>query len=92
MCCLHDGDVVVNLGSVLLGDALCNPHNVATFLFLEAEVGIEHSKVELVEESIDIEPHLVLKELVLEGLLSGVVAGALKQGSVLLKMISCVQG
>lgn len=47
---LEDGNVVVDLGPVPLGDALCNPHNVAALLLLQLHKGVEDSKVELVEE------------------------------------------
>lgn len=45
---LKDGDVVVDLGAMALGNALSNPHNVATFLFLKLHKGIKDTKVELV--------------------------------------------
>lgn len=48
---LEDRDVVINLGPMALGDALGNPHNVATFLLLELHKGIENTKVELVPET-----------------------------------------
>lgn len=47
---LEDGNVVVDLGPVPLGNALCNPHNVAALLLLQLHEGIEDSEVELVEE------------------------------------------
>lgn len=47
---LEDGNVVVDLGPVPLGDALCDPHNVAALLLLQLHKGVEDSKVELVEE------------------------------------------
>lgn len=47
---LEDRDVVVNLGPVALGNALGNPHNVATLLLLELHKGIENTKVELVQK------------------------------------------
>lgn len=81
---LENRNVVINLGTVLLGNTLSNPHNVAALLFLQFEVGIENSKVELVEESIDIEADFMLKELVLKRFLSRVVTGAFKQRPVLL--------
>lgn len=55
---LEDGNVVVDLGPVPLGDALCNPHNVAALLLLQLHEGIEDSKVELVEESQLVQLHL----------------------------------
>lgn len=55
---LEDGDVVVNLGAMALGNALCNPHNVATFLFLELHKGVENTKVELVQEGQLVQFHL----------------------------------
>ena len=35
---LEYGDVVINLGSVLLGDTFGNPDNVTAFLLLELQV------------------------------------------------------
>lgn len=55
---LKDGDIVVNLGTVALGNALSNPHNVATLLFLELHKGIEDTKVELVQEGQLVQFHL----------------------------------
>lgn len=55
---LEDGDVVVNLGAVALGNALSNPYNVATLLFLELHIGIEDTKVELVQEGQLVQFHL----------------------------------
>lgn len=55
---LEDGDVVVNLGAVALGDAFGNPHNVATLLLLELHEGVEDTKVELVEEGQLVQFHL----------------------------------
>lgn len=46
----EDGDVVVNLGAVPLGDALGDPHDVPAFLLLQLDVGVEDAEVELVEE------------------------------------------
>lgn len=55
---LEDGDVVVDLGSVALGDALRDPYNVATLLLLELHKGIENTKVELVQEGQLVQFHL----------------------------------
>lgn len=46
----ENGDVVVDLGAVPLGDALGDPHDVPAFLLLQLDVGVEDAKVELVEE------------------------------------------
>src|SRR5690349_12951335 len=40
---------------MLLCDAFCNPHDVATFLLFQLQVGVENSKVELLHESIDVQ-------------------------------------
>lgn len=45
---LEDGYVVVNLGTVPLGNALGDPDNVSTLLLLELDVGVEDAEVELV--------------------------------------------
>lgn len=55
---LEDGNIVVDLGSMALGDALSNPHNVATFLFLKLHKGIKDTKVELVQEGQLVQLHL----------------------------------
>lgn len=55
---LEDGDIVVDLGAVALGDALSNPHNVATFLFLKLHKGIKDTKVELIQEGQLVQLHL----------------------------------
>ena len=91
---LKYGDVVVNLGSVSLGDTLRNPDDVATFLkrqfilsvtqdfkpdlLLQLEEGVEDSIVKLLHEGIDVKSDLVLKELILESLLTGISAGSLE--------------
>lgn len=55
---LKDRDVVVNLGAVALGDALGDPHDVATLLLLELHKGVEDTKVELVQEGQLVQFHL----------------------------------
>lgn len=55
---LEDGNVVVDLGSVLLRHALCDPDDVAAFLFLQLQVGVEHTKVELLNEGEHVQFHL----------------------------------
>jgi hypothetical protein len=70
---LQDGYVVVDLGLVPLGDALGDPDNVSALLLLEAEVRVEDAVVELLEERVHVQLHLVLKELVLERLLARIV-------------------
>ena len=52
---LHDGDVVVDFGPMLLSHALGDPDNVATLLFLQLQERVKHSKVELLHERIDIQ-------------------------------------
>lgn len=55
---LEDGDIIVNLGAVALGDALGDPHNVATLLLLELHKGVEDTEVELVQEGQLVQFHL----------------------------------
>ena len=57
-CHSEDGDVVVDLGSVALGDALADPDDVAALLLLQLEEGVEDAKVELLHEGILVQPHL----------------------------------
>ena len=90
----EDGDVVVNLGPVALRNALADPDDVATLLLLQLEEGVEDSKVELLHESILVQPHLnhlvsdlgkqsnntdlLLEEFILQGFLPRVSACSLK--------------
>ena len=55
---LKDGNVVVDLGAVPLGDALCDPHDVPALLLLQLDVGVEDAEVELVEEGQLVQLHL----------------------------------
>jgi len=80
---LEDGYVVVDLCAVLLGDALGDPDDVAALLLLELEVRVEDSEVELLQEGVHVQFHLVLEELVLQRLVAGIVAGSVEQGGVL---------
>lgn len=60
--CTHDRseywNIVVNLGSVSLGNALCNPHYVSALLFLQPHIGVEDPKVKLLHEGLHIDLHL----------------------------------
>ena len=47
-------------------------------LFLQLEEGVEDAEVELLHEGVDVEPDLVLEELVLQGLFAWVSAGTLE--------------
>jgi len=80
---LENGYVVVDLCAVLLGDALSDPDDVAALLLLELEVRVEDSEVELLQEGVHVQLHLVLEELVLQRLVAGIVAGSVEQGGVL---------
>ena len=51
---------------------------VCTDLFLQFQERVEDSEVELLHEGVDVESHLILKELVLQRLLPGVGASALE--------------
>lgn len=53
-----DRNVVVDLGAVPLGDALCDPDDVPALLLLQLDVGVENTEVELVEESQLVQLHL----------------------------------
>lgn len=80
---LEYGDVVVDFGAMLLGDALGDPDNVAALLLLELKVRIEDTEVELLQEGEHVQFHLVLEELVLECLVSRIVAGSIEECCVL---------
>lgn len=58
---LEDGNVVVDLGSVLLRHALCDPDNVATLLLLQLKIRVEDSKVELLNEGEHVQFHLKIE-------------------------------
>lgn len=53
-----DWNVVVNLGSVSLSHALRDPDNVPALLLLQLQQGIEHAKMKLLHECIDIQTDL----------------------------------
>ena len=55
---LEDGNVVVDFGTVPLGDALGDPDDVPTLLLLQLHVGVEDAEVELVEEGQLVQLHL----------------------------------
>ena len=57
---LEDGDVVVNLGSVSLGDALGNPHDIPALLLFQLQKRVEDTKVELLHKSVDVQFDLKL--------------------------------
>ena len=78
-------NIVVNFGPLSLGNALSYPYDVATFLFLELHVRVEHSKVELLHEGMDVELYLPLKELVLKSLLPRVSTGTTEDGTIFLQ-------
>lgn len=80
---LEYGDVVVDFGAMLLGDALGDPDNVAALLLLELEVRIEDTEMELLQEGKHVQLHLVLEELVLECLVPRIVAGSIEECCVL---------
>lgn len=73
-----------------LGDALSNPHDVATFLFLKLHKGIKDTKVELVQEGQLVELHLMLKESVLQGFVSRIATCTLKKQFVFRVVISYI--
>lgn len=58
VCSLEDRYVVVNLGLLSLCDALSNPDDVAALLLLQFDVGVKHSKVELLQEGQCVHLHL----------------------------------
>ena len=56
--CLEDWDVAVDLGSVFLRHAFSDPGDVPILLFLQLDVRVEHSEVELVHERLLHQQHL----------------------------------
>ena len=54
----EDGDVVVDLGPVLLGDALRDPDDVPALLLLQLQEGVEDAEVELLHERVHVQVHL----------------------------------
>lgn len=81
---LQDGNVIVDLGAMLLSNALRDPDNVAALLLLKAKVRVEDATVELLHERVHVELYFILEELVLESLLTRIVACALEECTVLL--------
>lgn len=51
---LQDWDIIVDLGAMFLSDAFSDPNNVSAFLFLQLQIGIENSEMELLHECVDI--------------------------------------
>lgn len=58
--CSEDRNVIVDLCSMFLSNTFRNPHDVTAFLLLQFKVWVEHTKMELLEESMDIQPNLQL--------------------------------
>ena len=54
----EDGDVVVDLGPVLLCDALRDPDDVPALLLLQLQEGVEDAEVELLHERVHVQVHL----------------------------------
>lgn len=52
---LQNRNIVVDLGAVLLRDALGDPDDVAAFLLLQLQVGVEDTEVELLHECVDVQ-------------------------------------
>ena len=63
----EDGDVLINLSSLLLHDAFADPDEVADFLQLQVAVGVEADQVELGVEAVLQQSHLVQVEGVIDG-------------------------
>lgn len=63
----EDGDVLINLSSLLLHDAFRNPDEVADFLQFQVTVGVEADQVELGVEAVLQQSHLVQVESVIDG-------------------------
>lgn len=80
---LEDGNIIVDLGAVLLGHALTDPHDIAALLLLQLQIRVEDAKVELLHERVHVQLHLVLEELVLQRLVARIVARPVEQGRVL---------
>lgn len=61
---LEDGNIIVNFSAMLLGNTFGNPHNVTALLFLEFQVRIEYTKVELLHEGVHVQFDLKMLEYV----------------------------
>lgn len=48
---LENWNIIVDLGPMLLGNTLRNPYNVTAFLFLQLQIRIENTEMELLNES-----------------------------------------
>jgi len=63
---LENCDVVVDLLLVVLADALRDPDNIPDLLLLQLHKRVEHAVLELLQEGVLVQVHLVLKKLVLQ--------------------------
>lgn len=54
-CNLQNGNVIVYLCAMLLCHALGDPDDVAALLFLQFQVRVEDTEVELLHESVDVQ-------------------------------------
>ncbi len=59
---LENGDVGIDFCAMALRDTFGDPYNVSHFLLLQLDVGVEHTKVELLHERIQVELNLSKKE------------------------------
>lgn len=62
---LENWNVVVDFSTVFLSHTFTYPNNVSAFLFLQLQVGVEDTKVELLKECIDIQAYLKCTTMVL---------------------------
>ena len=84
---LHDWNIIVNSGSMLLSNALRNPNDVSVLLLLQLQQRIEHPIAELSHKSIQVHFDLLLKELILNRLVTSIRSNILKQWLILLANI-----
>lgn len=56
---LENGNVIVDLGAMLLRHTLGDPHDVAALLLLQLQIRVEHAKVELLDEREHVQLDLV---------------------------------
>jgi hypothetical protein len=59
---LKDGDVAIDLCSVLLSNTFGDPDDVPAFLFLQLHKSVEDAKVELIHEGILHQLHLKINQ------------------------------
>lgn len=51
-------NIIIYLGAMLLSNAFGNPNDITTLLFLQFQITVEYSKMELLKECMDVQTNL----------------------------------